>query len=118
MRIPFVALLICLAVLSWQGRVACAQDPKPADRSGDEIAQVYVTLPAAGEPLRKLVGWQRVSLVSGVGQTVKIAIDPLYLSIFSVEEDRWKQIPGEYLVEAGRSSIDIPLCTVRALGTK
>ena len=53
-------------------------------RAGDEIAEVYVTLPsAAGEPFRKLAGWKRVSLAAGASQTVTVALDPLYLSIYS-----------------------------------
>jgi beta-glucosidase len=80
------------------------------DRQGDEVAQVYVTLPdAAGEPFRKLAGWQRVSLPSGASQTVTIPLDPLYLSTFSTADDSWHRIAGEYRIEVGGSSADLPL---------
>jgi beta-glucosidase len=54
-------------------------------KDGDEVAQIYVTLPqAAGEPFRRLAGWKRVSLTAGSSQVVTVPIDPLYLSIFSI----------------------------------
>jgi beta-glucosidase len=79
-------------------------------RAGDEIAEVYVTLPgAAGEPFRKLVGWKRISLAAGADQKVTVDIDPLYLDIFNVEKDNWQRLPGEYRFEVGGSSADLPL---------
>jgi beta-glucosidase len=84
-------------------------------RAGDEIAEVYVTLPsAAGEPFRKLAGWKRVSLAAGASQTVTVALDPLYLSIYSPDSDKWSRPAGEFLIEVGGSSAELPLrSTVR-----
>ena len=80
------------------------------DRAGDEISEVYITLPgAADEPFRKLGGWKRVTLAPGVSQTVEIPLDPLYLSIFSTQDGTWRRIAGEYVVEVGGSSADLPL---------
>ena len=77
---------------------------------GDEIAEVYVTLPtSAGEPFRKLAAWKRVSLVAGAVQTVEIALDPLYLSIYSASDDAWNRPAGDFLLEVGGSSADLPL---------
>jgi beta-glucosidase len=79
-------------------------------RGGDEIAEVYVTLPdAAGEPFRKLAGWKRVTLAAGESQRVTVPIDPLYLSIYSTEKDGWQRLAGEYRIEAGGSSAELPL---------
>jgi beta-glucosidase len=79
-------------------------------RQGDEIAQVYVTLPnAAGEPFRKLAGWQRVPLAPGTSQTITIPMDPLYLSTFSTADDVWHRIAGECRIEVGSSSAGLPL---------
>jgi beta-glucosidase len=79
-------------------------------RQGDEIAQVYVTLPeAAGEPFRKLAGWQRVPLAPGASRTVTIPLDPLYLSTFSTVNDAWHRIAGEYRIDLGGSYVDLPL---------
>ncbi|HUD23202.1 MAG TPA: glycoside hydrolase family 3 C-terminal domain-containing protein [Acidobacteriaceae bacterium] len=79
-------------------------------QAGDEIAEVYVTLPtSAGEPFRKLAGFKRVSLAAGASQTVQVALDPLYLSIYSPDTDKWSRPPGEFLIEVGGSSAELPL---------
>jgi beta-glucosidase len=79
-------------------------------RAGAEIAQVYVTLPAAaGEPFRRLVAWDKVQLNAGETKTVSLALDPLHLSIFNVDKDAWEVAPGEYKVFAGASSRQTPL---------
>jgi beta-glucosidase len=79
-------------------------------QNGDEIAQVYVTLPAAaGEPFRKLAGWKRVSVAPGASQTVSIPLDPLYLSIYSPADDKWTRPAGNFLIEVGGSSAELPL---------
>jgi beta-glucosidase len=88
-------------------------------RAGDEIAEVYVTLPAsAGEPFRKLAAWKRVSLVAGATQSVEIPIDPLYLSVFSTADDGWSRPAGDFLFEAGGSSADLPLRFVLPLAAR
>jgi beta-glucosidase len=85
-------------------------------RAGDEVAQLYATLPsAAGEPFRRLVGWQRVTLAPGESKTVHIHADPALLSIFDVASDSWKRLPGTYLFEAGAASDDLPLHITAAL---
>jgi beta-glucosidase len=79
-------------------------------RQGDEIAQIYVTMPASsGEAFRKLAGWKRVPLAPGESRHVEVSIDPLYLSTFSTQNNAWRRVAGEYVVEAGRSSADLPL---------
>ena len=79
-------------------------------RAGDEIAEVYVTLPAsAGEPFRKLAAWKRISLAAGAMQTIEIPIDPLFLSIFSTDNNEWSGPAGDLLIEVGGSAADLPL---------
>ena len=81
-------------------------------RSGDEVAQVYVTLPGdSGEPFRRLAVWKRIPLAAGESQTVHLPLDPLYLSIFSVEQNHFVRLSGNYLVEVGSASMDLPLHT-------
>jgi beta-glucosidase len=78
--------------------------------AGDEIAEVYVTLPvASGEPFRKLAAFKRVPLAAGAAQTVEIPIDPLYLSTFSTTTDRWSRPTGRFLIEVGGSSATFTL---------
>ena len=79
-------------------------------RAGTETAQVYAGLPAAaGEPPKRLVGWDKVELQPGESKTVTVALDPLHLSIFNVEKDAWELLPGDYKVQVGASSRDLPL---------
>jgi beta-glucosidase len=88
-------------------------------QAGDEIAEVYVTLPAsAAEPFRKLAAWKRVSLAAGAMQTVEIPIDPLYLSIFSTADDGWSRPAGDFLIEVGGSSTDLPLHQILRLAAR
>ena len=79
-------------------------------RAGTEIAQVYATLPnAAGEPFKRLVGWQRVELAPGESKTISVAIDPRAMSIFDEQKDSLILLPGAYKIAAGPSSRDTPL---------
>jgi beta-glucosidase len=77
---------------------------------GDEIAEVYVTLPdAAGEPFRKLAGFMRVGLAAGEAKMVRVELNPLVLSVFSEEKNAFELLGGEYTVEVGGSSAGLPL---------
>jgi len=79
-------------------------------RAGAEIAEVYATLPqAAGEPFKRLVAWEKVRLAPGESKSVALPLDPFYLSIFNADKDTWELVPGEYIVQAGGSSRDLPL---------
>jgi beta-glucosidase len=85
------------------------------DRVGAETAQIYASLPpASGEPFRRLVAWEKLQLAPGEAKTVTLRIDPLYLSIFSVEKDDWRLLPGDYKIFVGASAQNLPLAaTVR-----
>jgi beta-glucosidase len=88
-------------------------------QAGDEVAEVYITLPTvAGEPFRKLAAWKRVSLAAGASQTMEIPLDPLYLSIFSPSDDTWSRPSGDYRIEVGGSSADLPLHQVLHLAAR
>jgi beta-glucosidase len=79
-------------------------------RAGAEIAEVYATLPqAAGEQFNRLVAWAKVRLAPGESKSVTLHLDPLYLSIFNADTDAWQLLPGEYIIQAGASSRDLPL---------
>jgi beta-glucosidase len=80
------------------------------ERAGDEITEVYVTMPkSAGEPFRKLAGFKRVPLAAGASETVTVELQPRVLEVFSVEKNGWEQPAGEYKVEVGGSSAELPL---------
>lgn len=42
---------------------------------------------------------------------IAIDVDPLYLSIFDADQNRWRIPSGEFRVLAGASSRDLPLST-------
>ena len=79
-------------------------------RGGTEVAQVYATLPeAAGEPFKRLVGWQRIELAPGESKTVTVVVDPWVISIFDENHNAWSLLPGVYKIFAGPSSSETPL---------
>jgi beta-glucosidase len=79
-------------------------------RPGAEIAEVYASLPdGTGEPPKRLVGWAKVKLNAGESKPVELEIDPRYLSIFNVDQNRWQLVPGEYKLMVGGSSQDLSL---------
>ncbi|SPE42205.1 Beta-glucosidase (fragment) [Candidatus Sulfopaludibacter sp. SbA3] len=79
-------------------------------RAGKEIAEVYASLPAgAGEPPKRLIGWQKVDLAAGESKTVNLTIDPLYLSIFNEAKEGFEVAAGAYKISAGGSSKSLPL---------
>jgi len=79
-------------------------------RAGDEIAEVYVTLPkSSDEPFRKLIGYTRVTLAAGASEKVTIPVPALYLKVFSTEKNGWERLGGDYEIEVGGSSAELPL---------
>ena len=79
-------------------------------RAGAEIAEVYAALPAsAGEPPKRLVGWDKVHLNAGESKEVSVAVKPLYLSVYDESSDSWKLVPGSYTLMVGGSSQSLPL---------
>jgi beta-glucosidase len=86
-------------------------------RAGEEIAQVYLTLPASsGEPPRRLIGWSKVELAPSERKNVTVDVDPLLVSVFNVDKNAWEQISGDYTVWVGGSSRDLPLKAALKLG--
>ncbi|HKW65410.1 MAG TPA: glycoside hydrolase family 3 C-terminal domain-containing protein [Candidatus Acidoferrum sp.] len=79
-------------------------------RAGAEIAEVYAALPAsAGEPPKRLVGWDKVNLNAGESKEVSVPVKPLYLSVYDEGSDSWKLVPGSYTFMVGGSSQNLPL---------
>ena len=79
-------------------------------RAGTEIAEIYAALPtAANEPPKRLVGWTRVALRPGESKQISIPVDQDRLTIFDVEHDSWRLVPGTYTFLVGGSSQNLPL---------
>lgn len=82
--------------------------------AGTEVAQVYLSLPAGlGEPPKRLVGWERVTLQPGEHKNISIRIDPNSsahpLSYWDTGIHNWKTVPGNYTFMVGSSSRNLPL---------
>jgi beta-glucosidase len=92
-------------------------------RQGAEASQVYLTLPpGAGQPSKRLVGFQKVDLLPGTSRQVTVTIDESAanhpFSYWVPESDapvpgwgngNWRTTPGTYTVHVGTSSADTPL---------
>jgi len=79
-------------------------------KAGAEIAEVYAALPqAAGEPFKRLVAFRKVWLQPGESKPVTLDLNPHYLSIFNEDRNAWELVPGEYTIQVGGSSRDLPL---------
>ena len=77
-------------------------------RAGTEVAQAYATLPAStGEPSKRLVGFERVSLAPGQSRTVDLTLsraDLADLRLLQYWDGRWKTASGRYGIVVGGSS--------------
>ncbi|MEZ5197016.1 MAG: fibronectin type III-like domain-contianing protein [Bacteroidales bacterium] len=76
--------------------------------SGEEVIQVYAkkTDSKVAQPLKRLVGFKRVSLKKGVSEIVEIRIDTQWLKYWDVEKQQYLIEPGEYEIQVGSSSED------------
>ena len=78
---------------------------------GDEVVQVYVRTPdspaSLERPIKRLKGFQRLTIGAGQTETVSIDIDCSDLWFWDDENDRITFDEGEYIFEIGSSSKDI-----------
>ncbi|HEY4138221.1 MAG TPA: glycoside hydrolase family 3 C-terminal domain-containing protein, partial [Casimicrobiaceae bacterium] len=83
-------------------------------RAGAEVPQVYLGLPAsAGEPPKRLVAFDKVSLNPGEKIHMQLTIDPATanhpLSYWDTQRDDWSTADGNYTIYVGNSSADTAL---------
>jgi beta-glucosidase len=78
--------------------------------AGAEVPQVYLGIRDMDEPPKRLVGWSKIDLKPGGSRKVSITVSPREQSIWSVDVNDWKFIPGSR-VYVGASSRDIRLGT-------
>lgn len=78
--------------------------------AGAEVAQLYVTIPAEGTPVRQLRGFRRVGpLAPGEARQVVFEVTRRDLSVWDVAAQQWRLARGEYDVFVGASSRDFRL---------
>jgi len=83
-------------------------------REGVEVPQVYVGPPAdarAPMAVKKLVGFDRVSLAPGQSRQSTVHVDARGLSYWSSDRHRWTLAPGRRTFMVGASSRNITLKT-------
>jgi beta-glucosidase len=75
--------------------------------AGAEVAQLYLGLPASTREAKRLVGWQKLSLIPGQQQSVTIQVaasDSSHpLSYWDVNAHAWLVASGTYTVYLGNS---------------
>ncbi len=75
-------------------------------RAGADVPQVYLTS-AAGQPVLRLIGFERVELEPGEVRRVNVTADPRVLGSFDEMTRRWRRAGGTYGVRIGRSADDL-----------
>jgi beta-glucosidase len=79
-------------------------------RAGADVAQLYVTDPAAaGEPPRQLEGFARVSLQPGASQPVQFPLTQRDLQYWNSSGNAWATATGSYGIKVGDSDANLPL---------
>ncbi len=79
--------------------------------AGAEVVQVYVRDPEASvaRPVRELRGFAKVQLEPGESREVTIELPQRAFSWWSTLLDRWVVETGEFVIEVGHHSRDLPL---------
>jgi len=79
-------------------------------REGADVAQMYVTDPAAsGEPPRQLEGFARVDLQAGQSKTVSFPLTQANLQYWNASANAWATSTGSYTISVGDSDRNLPL---------
>ncbi|KAL2152564.1 hypothetical protein VTH82DRAFT_5748 [Thermothelomyces myriococcoides] len=76
---------------------------------GAEVAQLYVGIPAEGAPVRQLRGFEKPFLNASATATVRFPLTRRDLSVWDVVAQKWRLVRGEYKIEVGSSSRNLPL---------
>ncbi len=79
---------------------------------GAEVVQVYLGIPVTGQPPKRLVGFQKVTVAPGASASVEIVIDPAAthhpFGVWDCAAHDFVVAKGDYTVFVGTSSDDTP----------
>lgn len=80
-------------------------------RAGKAVAQLYVGDPVstAIRPVRELKGFEKVALEPGESREVSFTLDKRSFAVWNEQIHDWYAETGEYTIEIGSSSRDLPL---------
>jgi len=86
-------------------------------RAGDEVAEFYVhpRISNVTQPVKRLVGFERVSLQPGEKRTVSLRVTPEMLSILGLDMQKIVE-PGSYELMVGPSSDQVQTARLDVLG--
>jgi len=102
--------------LAVKGKTATFTVANTGKRAGDDVAQLYL-VSRAGAPIRRLVGFQRVSLEPGASRQLTMTIDPRLLADW--KNGGWTMPAGDYGFALGRNADDLgPIVTTRMAARK
>jgi beta-glucosidase len=80
--------------------------------AGAEVVQVYLGVPAPGQPPKRLVGFQKVLVQPGESRSVTISVDPAAshhpFGVWDYRTGSFQNVTGDYRVYVGRSADDTP----------
>jgi len=81
--------------------------------AGDEVVQLYATTPDAApeleRPIKRLIGFEKVSLEPGETKTVSMWIDVPDLAFFNVDEGAYEVDSGRYGIQVSNDAADVVL---------
>ena len=97
-----------LVVSGGDGVVASFSVTNTGDRSGADVAQLYLTA-APGEQRLRLLGFERVELEPAETRRVAIEADPRLLARYDGGQRCWSISSGRYTVAVGASAVALRL---------
>jgi beta-glucosidase len=87
--------------------VAC-QIRNIGGKDGEEVAQLYLTNPGdRRNPLKTLVGFERVFIPAGETSMVKFTIDEDFFMTYVDEKQHFESHPGTFMLQCGDQTIEI-----------
>jgi beta-glucosidase-like glycosyl hydrolase len=116
-RFLFSALSVSPRVATTSGQLkVSANVTNVGARAASEVAQLYIGDPAsAGEPPKRLQGFQRVTLNPGQSQRVTFTVAPSDLATWDSTTHAWRNNAGTYHILVGDSSRNLPLTATYTL---
>ena len=92
------------------GATATVTITNTGHQTGAEVAQLYLTDPAAaGEPPYQLKGFRKVTLAPGHSQRITLQLTTKDMSYYQTATSSWVAAPGLYRVSIGSNERDLPV---------